>query len=134
MDATTKPTTAQQQIPLNSDIYFCPNPVTDEKFSKHYWVGSAIDQYRFDSGLVFSNEADAITACNIMLAPADTTPDNAHLIAAAPDLLEALEALTNLHWDWVAGSAYVPVAFAAKNKEAIAKARAAIAKAAGEQK
>ena len=68
MDATTKPTTAQQQTPLSSDIYFCPNPVTDEKFSKHYWVGSAIDQYRFDSGLVYRNEADAIAACNIMLA------------------------------------------------------------------
>ena len=53
------------------------------------------------------------------------------LIAAAPDLLEAIEKLVNLHCDWDKGSAYVPVAFYEKNKPAIAEARAAIAKARG---
>jgi hypothetical protein len=54
---------------------------------------------------------------------------NAQLMAAAPELLDAVNKLVKLHADWDKGSAYVPVAFYEKNNAAIAEARAAIAKA-----
>lgn len=57
--------------------------------------------------------------------------ENAKLISAAPDLLNAITKLVKLHRDWDKGSAYVPVAFYEKNNAAIAEALAAIAKATG---
>lgn len=57
--------------------------------------------------------------------------ENARLIAAAPDLLAALEALVALHYSWSRGSAYVPVEFEKKNDAAITAARVAITKATG---
>lgn len=50
-------------------------------------------------------------------------------LASFDDLLAALEEVTKLNSDWTDGKAYVPVAWAKKNAEAIKNARAAIAKA-----
>lgn len=59
----------------------------------------------------------------------DTKNISAQLISAAPELMEALQTLVELHCDWDKGTAYVPVSFMHKNNAAIAAARAAIAKA-----
>ena len=80
-------------------------------------------------------EWDGTPAMNVARAEwrgnvADTNA-NARLIAAAPELLAALQDLRDLNWDWFRGTAYVTVEFEQKNKAAIAKARAAINKALG---
>lgn len=80
----------------------------------------------------FGNAEAGETGCGWATLAGDNQAANARLIAAAPDLLEALQDLRELHWDWFRGTAYVTVEFEKKNKAAIAKARAAIAKATGE--
>lgn len=72
------------------------------------------------------DEFDGVGAQVLSVNPAD-----APLMAAAPELMEALQALVKLHHDWFRGSAYVTVAFEKKNDAAIAQALAAINKAIG---
>jgi hypothetical protein len=77
----------------------------------------------------FSIEASACTVAHIKTTPRKWSPEaNAHLIAAAPDLLEALEDLIS------AGAAvhhYLGQATGKIHADALQKARAAIAKAEG---
>lgn len=55
----------------------------------------------------------------------NTSPDNAHLIAAAPEMFEALQSVVEMG-DWIKG-----IMMLEKEPEAITKARAALAEAGG---
>lgn len=84
--------------------------------------------YEADTGTHQGLVVSEVTGDNIAI-----TYDKKHarLVAAAPELLDALEVLTKMNCDWTDGTAYVPVGWARKNREAIKEARAAIAKAGG---
>lgn len=86
------------------------------------------------NGRIFAADRENLTIAHVArAADGDYSAANGDALAAAPDLLKALQALVELHADWDAGSAYVPVLFYEKNKAAITEARAAIARATGTQ-
>ncbi len=85
------------------------------------------------NGRIFMTDREELTVANVARAfDGDYSPANARLIAAAPDLLEALEALADLHKPCLADNPTLMECVKEQPEyQAYYAARAAIAKAKG---